>query len=188
MLTLCFRWGLFVLSIAVSAWVVYVELSQARMATTQKIGSITFSDPVKAALENKLATSRSLSQAGLVVLGVLWGLMIGKKDEVRIIFGDWPETLMFLFANVMVIASLVFGYLHAERITDACASGFEKKNDATAVIPPATKDEEKVYSIPDLFGPRIDYLYVLQSFALMGGVILCGFTFFSAHRLKDNPP
>src|SRR4051812_44603753 len=71
--------------------VVFVFAFGEESESQKQIKDLRFSDPVKLAIDNKLATSRSFFQAALLAGGVLWGLIIGKTNEMKIVMGDWPE-------------------------------------------------------------------------------------------------
>jgi hypothetical protein len=170
-----------------TVWTFYT-LNQAAKAEKEKIESIEFHDLVKAALDSKTTTSRTLIQTALLVGAALWGLVIAKKGEVQIVLGDKPEMLMFLLATCLLLGSLLTGYLYLEKVTAACADAIPAKEDQTQVPNQAGGHSNPKYRISDLFGPRFDYLFRLQAGYLFVGVVVSGVTFFSAHQLKGPGP
>ena len=109
--------------------------------------------------------------------------MVAGKDAAKIVFGDWPEKFMFVLANLLLGASLWSGYQYTEQLTLACTSAIEKK---TGVGGPA--GEKTTYLIADVFSPRINYLYDMQTGYLVFGSLISGLTLVSAHRFKEKQP
>lgn len=180
------RWSLVVVAVVAGAAVLAYALVLRHWAGSTTYGNIEFHDAAKAALDNKLATSRSSVQAALIVGGALWALLIAKKDEARISPRDTPEVLLFAFASVILAASLGAGFLYSEEITSVCSSAVSSQGEADAGAGAKKDDAKSKLIIPDVFGPRLNSLYVLQNGFLVVGVLAAVFTVFSAHRLKED--
>src|SRR5437660_1485713 len=91
---------------------------QRRLAQDEKIATIGFTDPVKAALDNNLSSSRNYFQSAMVIGAVLWGLVIRKKDEKRLTGTDLPEVITFCLANLALGTSLYYGHTYSDRVSD----------------------------------------------------------------------
>src|SRR5438132_13708684 len=63
------------------------------------VQSMKYNERTKAAIDVRLDQGRSLFQLGLLVTGALWGLVIAKPDETRILLRHWPEIVRFILAN-----------------------------------------------------------------------------------------
>jgi hypothetical protein len=129
-------------------------------------------DLIKSALQLKIDKSRSEFQIGLLLMGALWAfLIIGKKDEAKHPLSDWPEKIMFLCANLIVLISCLFhiGYIEDIIYIYYVAGGL---TDAT--------------SIPDVFSTMINNPYNFQYWSMLGGLVVTSLTFFSVFILKEN--
>ena len=149
-----------------------------RIATVDPIamvGELPFNEQIRSAIAISTDRSKDFAQLALLVLAALWGLIVAKKDEGRIMLGDWPELLMLGSASVLLIFSLQLRSFHLENISQAYITGAK-----TCATP--------TYScIPDLFAPSIEYYFDYQVICVVGGIALGVLTLFSAHRLKETP-
>jgi hypothetical protein len=126
-------------------------------------------DLLRAAIDLKIDQSRSEFQIALLVLGALWGLMIAKRDEVKIVLSDMPEIVMFWCASALLLASTVFHVMYVENIAYIFALA-------------GSIDGGK--SVPDVFESGINNPYKFQFWALLAGLVVGLMTLLSAHRLK----
>jgi hypothetical protein len=178
---LCGIIGLLVIAFVICAWM------QKTAAERKKIEDLEFTEPIKTGLENKLSSSRTFFQAGLVVFGVLWGLIVAKEVQIKFEKNDLPEAVLAGVSTLVILGSLSCGYLYAEDVTAACASATQVPSAQTNNSNQSSPPTETKYLIPDIFGDRINYLFFLQTWLLVVGVLATGTTFFSIHHLKENP-
>ncbi|MBA2646748.1 MAG: hypothetical protein H0U81_08115 [Pyrinomonadaceae bacterium] len=127
----------------------------------------------KAGIELKLEQSRSLFQLALLSVGTLWGLLLAKKDEAGIVLADHPEICMFVCASFLLMLSLICHTFYLQKITNVYSLAGQLY-------------EKEAPSIPDVFGPNINYLFVSQCWFLVSGVTVALLTFISAHKLKEK--
>ena len=120
----------------------------------------------------KQEQAKNVGQAVMLLAAAVWGLLIAKSDETRIILGDWPEIVMFICFNLIVLAYFVFSYL----ITNALISSLYV----------LVKNQEKlqVEYLPDFSGTSIELLSQFTFWVFVAALLVAFFTFFSAHRLK----
>jgi hypothetical protein len=172
------RW-LFLLTALILACFAAVEVERISRATqslkeARQINSVAYTDPIKAAVAQKLEAAKGLFQASLLVVAVLWGLVIAKKDEHKLLLTDLPEFGMFLLANIWFVASCYSytGYL------DAMADVHSR---APKYVEPAD------LRIMDFRSPLINGFYAIQQSLWVYGVVTAAMTLFSAHLLKEQP-
>ena len=128
-----------------------------------------FNALLEAGIQLKVEQSRSEFQLALLAMGALWGLVIAKKDEARIVLADAPEIVMFCCASVLLLASCVLHFLYVDgiayvyRVAGGMAGG---------------------KSIPDVFAAGIENPFYFQFWLLLGGIAVAGFTLFSAYKMK----
>ena len=140
--------------------------------TWQSIGIVKdrdLTDLLKAAIDLKLEQSKSEFQLALVMMGALWGLMIAKKDEARIVLSDRPELLMFCCASVLLICSCISHFVYVDNI---------------AYVFWLAGSIESGKSIPDVFESGVNNPFRSQLWCLLGGFFVGMFTLFSAYKLK----
>ncbi len=129
-------------------------------------------DLTKLYLDVKQEQAKSIGQAVLLLAAAVWGLLIAKSDETRIVLGDWPEILMFVCFNAVILAYFVFSYLY----TNALASSL--------YVLANTQEQLGEERVPDFYGTSIESLNQFTFWLFVAALVVAGFTFFSAHRLK----
>jgi len=139
---------------------------------------IPYNEATKAAIAQKLDGAKNVSQAILLGMAVLWGLILAKKDERKLIFSSsrTPELLMFVIANVLLISSL---YCYSE-YTDAISS--------VHVQGPTDPDARNDVSIMDFRDDRINNLYRWQMQFWILGMVITGAALFCAHAIRPVLP
>ena len=105
---------------------------------------------------------------------MLWGLIIAKKDEHKLLLTDFPEFIMFLLANVWFVTSC---YCYSDYL-DAMAD-IHSRDPKYA--------EPADLTIMDFRSPLINNFYLIQQTLWVYGVVTAAMTLFSAHVLKENP-
>ena len=122
----------------------------------------------------RIEITKNLLNVDLLVLAVLWGLIIGKRDEVRIVMNDWPELVSFGVGNIFLLSSFVlhFSYMAAIANIHHSASPFFQSDK----------------SVPDLADPKIQTILDGQYWSLCAGAITVVLTLVSAHWLKKENP
>jgi hypothetical protein len=124
-------------------------------------------DLIKAGVQLKVEQSRSEFQLSLLIIGVLWALIIAKKDEARIVLSDSPELIMFICANLLLIMSSVFHIFYVEDIVNIYSQA--------GGLPGGD-------SIPDVFSSGINNPYRFQLWCLVGGIAVTAATLCCAHK------
>jgi hypothetical protein len=144
------RWFLATLSLALL--LATLALTIYSISTTSLVSGledIKFNDLMNESIKGRIDFSRSLFEIGLLITGALWGLIIAKKDEARIVFADRPEWIMFLSASLLLLASLVDHSIYLQYVSRLFAI-------AGQVYDPADP------SMPDVFDPNINKLLHLS--------------------------
>lgn len=133
---------------------------------------ITFNELTGESIKSNVEFSRSLFQVGLLITGGLWGLIIAKKDEAGIVLKDKPEVIMFTCASLLLITSLICHSLYLSYVSYIYFLGGK-----TFSLQHPT--------IPDIFDPNINNLFIYQIWCLVFGFLIAIVTLFSAHKLKE---
>jgi hypothetical protein len=170
------RWSLAALSAVLSAgvifWATYRTLG---IPNPKLLKELPYNEATKAAVELRVQHIKDVFEMAVVALGALWALVIAKKDEARIAFGDYPELSMLLCASASLLLSVLWHEFYLERLTyfyyvgaTTCFSGAEK-------------------CLPDVFqSTPLNTLYTFQlTFLMLGGMQALA-TLVSAHRLKER--
>ncbi|HEX3152926.1 MAG TPA: hypothetical protein VHR66_32945 [Gemmataceae bacterium] len=154
---------------------VQVYRSYARLEGPFVLGTVAYTDQVKAAVTQKLDSSKSLLTGSLVVFGVLWGLILAKKGEGKLVVSDLPEMMLFLFANTSFAVSW---YCQSEYV-DAVAAVH-----AQAGLTYVDAKEQEIFDFRD---SRIDDYSRWQFNLAFAAVLYTGAALASAHILKESP-
>ncbi|MGA9772215.1 MAG: hypothetical protein WBV94_24500 [Blastocatellia bacterium] len=141
-----------------------------------------FNELTKAGIDIRLDQSRSLFQVGILILGGLWGLLIAKRGEAALMFKDYPEVIMIVCATIFLIASFFFHTVYITRISDIYSDAGEVIGKQIQVNP----NDKQPMSIPDVFAPNINYMFVSQSLFLISGVGIALLAFVSAYKFKPE--
>lgn len=145
--------------------------NEKQLSGNAQIDAIPYIDPVKLAVSQKLEGAKGLFQTSLLIIGVLWGLVITKKDD-KSLLSDVPEVVMFAIANCLFCLSI---YCYSE-YTNAMAT--------VLAFPGIQYDEPKDQTIMDFRDSRIDNLYLWQSRVFILAMIVTALSLISAHSLK----
>jgi hypothetical protein len=141
-----------------------------------------FNELTKAGVDIRLDQSRNLFQIGILILGAIWGLLIAKKGEAALVFKDYQEVIMTVCASILLCASLICHTLYISRITEIYSDAGEIAGKQAQIASSGHLQQ----SIPDIFEPNINYMFVSQALFLVSGVIVALITFVSAHKLKEG--
>jgi hypothetical protein len=141
------------------------------------VSAIAYTDPVKSAITQKVDGAKSVLQASFLVFAVLWGVILAKKGEGKLLLGDWPELAMFFAANFCFLISWTYYLNYADSM-----AAIQSQAD-TSLNP----DDPKEQVIPDyrtdIIGVLPDRQYTIFVLALAA----TGVTLLSAHLLKESP-
>jgi hypothetical protein len=132
-----------------------------------------YNDVTKSSIDIKLEQSRSLFSYNLLLGGVLWGMIIIKKDSPAIAWTDVPEWIMFVLANLAIAVNGFCFFSYVSLVSSLLASA------GNSAIRPE--------SIPDLYDRRIDLFAATQQHTLFLILLMVGLLFLSTHRLKEPP-
>jgi hypothetical protein len=178
------RWTWLRLLLAILCVLLLVFILSSALIAKRKIPQLTavrtlqYNDLTKAALDVRITSSKGLLDLDLIFLAALWALVIAKKDETRIGFGDWPELTMFCVASLLLILSFVWHDFYVNNLGDAYLMGARS-------VPRSTGMEAVPLGIPDVFNQAYDYLFTFQVRFLIVGGMASILTLFSAHRLRS---
>jgi len=67
------------------------------------IKTLHYTEPVKLAAAQKIEGAKGLFQVSMLVVGVLWSLIVAKRDEKAMLLHDRPELIMFVIANALFV-------------------------------------------------------------------------------------
>jgi len=107
-----------IVAILVSVWIgrvvdeahhAYVDMRSHIRQGEFDLGDLPVNDATKTALTLKLDQSKNLFTYNVALLSILWGLILFKKEGPVLSWGDVPEGIIFLIANVAVVAN---GFCH----------------------------------------------------------------------------
>ncbi len=172
------RWSLLAVALVLAYFagreILRVDRNYAALQAQRTFDPVAYTEPIKAAVAQKLESSKGLFQASVLVLALLWGLVIAKKDEHKLLLTDVPEFVMFLLATIWFAASW---YCYSEYL-DAMAQIHSRD---------AKYSEPADVVIMDFRSPLINSFFVSQGNLWLYGVVTAALTLFSAHRLKENP-
>ncbi len=133
-----------------------------------------FNELVAAGIQLKVEQSRKSFELTVLVVAALWGLIIAKKDEAKVVLSDAPECTMFVGANLLLIGSAAYhiSYLSNIAYVYSLAGGIY--------------DEKGPHTIPDVFESHLANPYNIQFWLLIGGIVNTALALFSAHKLKKS--
>jgi hypothetical protein len=141
------------------------------------VPNLPYNDIVAKSLDTQLDLSGTLFHTALLTFGALWALVIAKKDEVKLVFSNLPDSTMFMASSALLLLSvLAYGFylnLISTYLTDAGA--------ASARLPPGAQP-----SIPDIWDQNVNYLFRCQVAFLIAGVVNGAVTLISMHHLKGE--
>lgn len=144
------------------------------------LGVLPFNEIVQSAVTLRLSTAGNLFQVTLIIFAAIWGLTV-VTSGIRIkLFSKEPGFWCFVLANVALFLSIVcyWWYCHKVAIFQATAG--------QAVSQLMKHDNSAEPIIVDLFGPRVNYLCVLQSLFLFTGSSAALLAFFCVYPTNPN--
>lgn len=144
-------------------------------AHSPNVASLIYTDPIKSAITQKMDSAKSVLQASFLVFAVLWGVILAKKGEGKLVLGNRPEIAMFFCAN----ACFLFSWTFFANYSDAMAA-IQARAD-TSLNP----DDPKEQTIPDFRTKVIDALPERQYSIFVLALMTTGVTLLSAHLLKE---
>jgi hypothetical protein len=190
------RWTLAVLSVLVLVYLLQKVIIDAVITSgPHYIYRLTrLNTPIQAAMETRFAQAKDMFQIGVIFIGGLWGLLIAKKGEARLVLADGPEILMSVSATVLLglsfgchlfyVSEITKVYYSAGTIAVNVLENSMKPDTLGNIIFPENTDIPM--KIADIFQPGINYLFDAQYGFLVAGVINAMLTFISAHKLKHK--
>jgi len=134
-----------------------------------KVQAVTLTEEVQSAIQSRIELSKTLFQSGLLLLAAIWGLVLAKPNEARIVLHDAPEVVMLGLAT-LVLASAY--YAHVAFVLNT-----------TSIVMSAPQSGGK---IPDLDHPDVSSALISQGFSVLGGAVIAALTIVSARWLKGE--
>ena len=158
-----------------AVWISYSRRENAqKFAGASQIDAIAYTEMVKAAISQKLDSSKSLLQASFLVFAVLWGVVLAKKGEGKLVMGDFQEFFMFGSACLSFLLSW------------SCAADYSSAMATLHAQSGASHDEPGELFIMDFRDARIEVLFEWQYTLFLFAVATTGLTLLSAHLLKES--
>ena len=145
---------------------VYTEIQNASASDSQK-----FSEGIKAGILHTSESSQSLAQTILLIAAALWGLIIGKEDERKLILGNRLTCSMAILANFTV-----FAFLYSYHVLDSVISRIL----FTAEV---VGGQEYILHIDNM---RLSDLFSYQLVTFIAAAVSIGSTILCAHALKQE--
>jgi hypothetical protein len=146
------------------------------IVATVKISSgippLAFNDVTSKSIETRLGLAQTLFQLTILMIGALWGLLIAKKDEIKLVFAQYSEVVMFISASAVLLLSISAYAFYLNKLSSQFADAGSLGNLG-----------ETLY-IPDIFDQNINYLFILQIVGLIVGTVNGLLTLLSTHRLR----
>lgn len=170
------RWCVVAIGVAVTLLSVWFALWPSWASRQALFDPIPFNDVVKSAIELRLETSRSLLQMCLLSFAALWGFFITKEGVPHKVSESIQEFILFAGANIAMIASMFCHVWYSITVARYQADA--------GVMAEQTRDGGASPIIPDVFGPRINFLFDLQLWLLLTGLALVCLTAISLYFIK----
>lgn len=159
-------------SVTVLAIFLYCVVQSGRKAWREhSIEKLVKNDLIMSSLEVRQKTSEGIYELGLLLTGALWALLIAKKDETGIVLSDRPEMIAFVCTSLLLIISSISHYLYLEALSVSYFNGGKIFEDGG--------------TLPNLFDPKFESLYICQIWSLACGALFAVLTILSAHWLKE---
>ncbi|MBC8030544.1 MAG: hypothetical protein H7Z16_10575 [Pyrinomonadaceae bacterium] len=144
------------------------------MTLADGIENLPFNEVTSKSIDTQFELSQTLFQIALLMTGALWGLVIAKKDEIKLVFSELSEVVMFLSSSVVLLLSVGSYGFYLWKVSHYFA-------DASVA---ATKGGLGPY-VPDIFDQDISYLFLCQIVSLVAGIFNGVLTLVSAHNLRE---
>lgn len=177
-----------------------------------KLETIPYNELTQAAIDIRLGQAGIMLDVSLAIIGILWAVLTVRNEETLLLLKEWPEWTTWVLGNLLLISSVVSYVVYSNKIkniylitstnaseiaikkvldeavaTDSSRELLDKrlksKNDSTALQAKASLDE--TVRIINVFGPSINYLFVVQFAFLIAGIFNVGIAFVSAFKFKN---
>jgi hypothetical protein len=160
--------------IASMSWTVYKTY---RDVETKQIDleDLPYNDITKLAIDTRLDQSKGMFTYNVLLLGILWGLILVRKEGPVITSRDIPEGVVFILANLAIILNTLCHTFYMRLITSIAAAA-------------AKRSEGGMLSILNFLDKRIDIFAEVQQMSLVGVLVLVALVVFSTHKLKEPQP
>lgn len=134
--------------------------------------SLPYNALTKASLDMVLDRAKSLFTYNLVLAGIVWGLVLTKKEGPRIWAGDTPEWGMFVVANALILSN---AYCYTKFLWFMNVS----------ILTGGKYFTEHNVTIPDFMDSRIIGILELHETGLIYLLIVVGLNQWSITRIKE---
>lgn len=142
--------------------------------SNSEICKVPFNELTQLGIKMRVDSSQSMFQINLVILAALWGLVIARKDEVRLVMVHHSTVLLFVLANACLLgSSLAHLFLVHGVSSDYFTAGR---------LQPANQSLE----IPNAFVAEAEFWHLTQHWFFYPGVIVGIMTLISAHWFKEQ--
>jgi hypothetical protein len=176
------RWCLFVVALLTLVYAIMTLQTLWRNVSyfdgRASLDTIPYTEPVKAAIGQKVDASKSLFQASLVIIAALFGLIIAKKGETKLLFstGHIPEWGMFFISIFCMVGSFWACYQYLDMMGSIHTLG-------NADITFQSPSDVVIYDFRD---EHLNIFLVEQMHLFIAGVVVAFFAIFSAHVLRGD--
>jgi len=175
----CFRWAFVILAVGALVFVgveyCVLIVNGRDFGSPGSLNLIPYLESTKTALSQKVDTSKALFQSSLVAVGVLWGLVIAKKGEAKLVLGHRIEMAMFFIGNAIMAVSW---YAHSQYLDTLTAISANPN-------PPMSSLDDVL--ILDFRHAAYNNYLTFQTRVWIAGIFVCAMTLFSAHVLRESP-
>jgi hypothetical protein len=176
-LLLILRWGLVLLSVVIFL-VAFIYTTARYIETNYRfsgparvvLNDIAYNDLTDGAIQTKLTLANTIFQVSVLVFAGLAGILVGKENEAKLVFGDVPEIIMLAIAGASLIASFVSYGLYVSEVSYLYQLGIKLQGPTP--------------TIPDVFHLSVSYLSSFQLLFFLCGLVIAMFTFISTHTLR----
>src|SRR5262249_55073320 len=130
------------------------------------LADLPYNDVTKLAVDVRLDQARSFLSYNVLLLGVLWGLIVFRKEGPVIAWGDVPEGVVFVLANLAIGLNAWCYWLYMRLISALAGTA-------------AKHSEGGMLSVPDFLDPRVGVFAQVQ--------LVLGFASVSVYDVPKSP-
>lgn len=159
-----------IVTVAGVIWIVYIAKN---VSLNAGIENVPFNEITSKSIDTQLDLARTVYEVTIVIIAALWGAVIVKKDEAKLVFTG-PEGVMLISSSLVLLLSVCSYGLYLNELSHYFV-------DASV----STSRGGLVPSVPDIFDQNINYLFQTQVVSLTAGIINGGLTLISAYRIKE---
>ena len=147
------------------------------VSINEGIPPLLMDDVTTKSIDARLILAQSLFQVALLMVGALWGIVIAKPGEIQLVSSDKHQMLMFASASIVLLVSIFCYGIYLNKITGQFAEAVRSRSKSAVTL---------AAFIPDVFDQNVNYLFKLQFWTLVAGIVNGVLTLVSAYRLTGD--